>query len=139
MSNPPEVAHIANLEAWLKKESQYVRLRAAATGETLEKTFERVGAVLEEEAQERFPGVDALVLLVRRVARERDLADLSYEMIQEMRLVLKNSSLKPGGDPPPVPPNAPPPRTPSPAAAMQKLVEEMAEMVKTYPGERRGR
>lgn len=117
---------LADLAEWLRKESQYVRLRAAATGKTLEQTLQVVGAILDADAHRLFPSVDAFTLLIRRVWTDRDLPDLSYQMIQEMRIAIASGGMPPL-DPTPAPPNQPPPRPAAPAMVI--IEDEPARLV----------
>lgn len=116
------------LEHWLITESQYVRVRALATGETIEKTFERVADVLRDEAKGKFPGVDVITLLRWEVAKSLDLRSICYSEVAKMRELIDRARDN-FGKPPPVPPT--PPRTPSPVAGAMAipLTEEDEEVL----------
>lgn len=80
-----------DLDRWLTQESHYIRLRAAVTGDTLKETIERAALALYGDALLRFNSVDLLGMLARRVHADRDLGDLSYTMIREMRAAIRMS------------------------------------------------
>lgn len=80
-----------DLELWLTRESQYVRLRAAVTGDSIKQTIDKVAPALYGEACIRFPGVDAIGLLAKRARADRKLASLSYDQLREMRAALRLS------------------------------------------------
>jgi hypothetical protein len=115
---------LADLAEWLRKESQYVRLRAAATGKTLEETLRVVGPVLDEEARKRFPSIHALRVMEARIFVDRDLPDLSYQMIQEMRIAIASGGIPPIGPVPP-PPSSPPLSPAAPAMAVPKIDDDV--------------